>query len=85
MPEDRLEQRLKALAEQEHDQTERIRQVDLKLYEIANLSPEAARQEILTRLDEELEEEKAIRIKAMIERSSADARRTARHIIAQAI
>ncbi|MBZ9714768.1 ribonuclease Y [Deinococcus multiflagellatus] len=83
--EERLEDRSRALGTQEADLAERGRLADRRLYEVANLSPEAARAEILDRLDAELEEEKAIRIKAMQERAAAEARRTARHVIAQAI
>ncbi|WP_255674690.1 ribonuclease Y [Deinococcus sp. 6GRE01] len=83
--EDRLEERSRTLTDHEAEITARLHQADLKLFEVANLSPEAAREEILGRLDAELEEEKAIRVKAMQERASADARRTARHVIAQAI
>ncbi|PNY81365.1 ribonuclease Y [Deinococcus koreensis] len=83
--EERLDSRLGQLNQQEAELAERGKQVDLKLYEVANLSPEAAREEIMTRLDEALEEEKAIRIKAMHERATAEAKRTARHVIAQAI
>lgn len=83
--EEKLEGKLKALDEQEASLIERNKQVDLKLYEVANLSPEVAREEIMSRLDAELEEEKAIRIKAAYERATADGKRQARHIIAQAI
>ncbi|PTA67511.1 ribonuclease Y [Deinococcus arcticus] len=83
--EERLEDRSRALGTQETELAERGRLVDLRLYEVANLSPEAARAEILERLEAELEEEKAIRIKAMQERATAEARRTARHVVAQAI
>ncbi|MGM9319905.1 ribonuclease Y [Deinococcus aquaticus] len=83
--EDRLEERSRALTEHEAEIGARLHQAELKLFEVANLSPEAAREEILGRLDAELEEEKAIRVKAMQERASADAKRTARHVIAQAI
>ncbi|MBZ9753233.1 ribonuclease Y [Deinococcus sp. HMF7604] len=83
--EERLEDRARSLTVQEHDLSERARQADLRLYEVAGLSPEAARAEILGRLDAELEEEKAIRVKAMQERATAEARRTARHVVAQAI
>ncbi|MEW6422189.1 MAG: ribonuclease Y, partial [Deinococcota bacterium] len=76
---------LHALAQQEADLAERARQVDLKLYEVAGLTPEAAREQILRQLDAELEEEKAIRVKAMTERATAEAKRTARNVIAQAI
>ncbi|MFC4427323.1 ribonuclease Y [Deinococcus navajonensis] len=83
--EERLEEGHRQLLTQEADLGERLRQVDLKLYEVAQLSPAAAREQILGRLEAELEEEKAIRIKAMHERASAEAKRSARHIIAQAI
>lgn len=83
--EERVEERSRALAEHEADLGERGRAVDLRLYEVANLSPQAARDEIMGRLDNELEEEKAIRVKAMQERTVAEAKRHARHIIAQAI
>lgn len=83
--EDRLEERSRTLTDHETEIGARLHQAELKLFEVANLSPEAAREEILGRLDAELEEEKAIRVKAMQERASADAKRTARHVIAQAI
>ncbi|BDP40299.1 ribonuclease Y [Deinococcus aetherius] len=83
--EERLESRLRALSDQETSLADRERQVELRLYEVANLTPQAAREQILGRLDAELEEEKAIRVKAMTERATADARRTAREVVAQAI
>ncbi|SEJ59300.1 ribonucrease Y [Deinococcus reticulitermitis] len=83
--EERLEAGLREIHAQEQDLAERFRQVDLKLYEVAGLTPEAAREQIMGQLDAELEEEKAIRVKAMTERASAEARRSARSIIAQAI
>ncbi|WP_412027404.1 ribonuclease Y [Deinococcus yunweiensis] len=83
--EERLEERSRILGEHEAALEGRSKQIDLKLYEVANLSPEAARDEIMSRLDAELEEEKAIRVKAMHERATADAKRSARHVIAQAI
>lgn len=83
--EERLEQGHRQLAAHEAEVAERLRQVDLKLYEVAQLSPEVAREQILGKLDAELEEEKAIRVKAMHERATADAKKSARHIIAQAI
>ncbi|CAM3261440.1 ribonuclease Y [Deinococcus saxicola] len=83
--EERVEERSRILAEHEADLSERGRAVDLRLYEVANLSPQAARDEIMGRLDNELEEEKSIRVKAMQERTVAEAKRHARHVIAQAI
>lgn len=83
--EERLEGQLRVLAGQESDLAERGRQVDLKLYEVAGLTHDVARDLILSRLDAELEEEKALRIKTMLERATGDAKRTARQVIAQAI
>ncbi|WP_019588456.1 ribonuclease Y [Deinococcus apachensis] len=83
--EERLEGQLRSLAGQEAELAERSRQIDLKLYEVAGLTPEVARELILGQLDAELEEEKAIRVKAMTERATAEAKRTARTVIAQAI
>ncbi|GGO39562.1 ribonuclease Y [Deinococcus humi] len=83
--EERVEERSRLLAEHEADLAERGRAVDLRLYEVAGLTPQAARDEIMGRLENELEEEKAIRVKAMQERTTAEAKRHARHVIAQAI
>ncbi|WP_425145377.1 ribonuclease Y [Deinococcus sp.] len=83
--EERLEAHEKGLAEQEAHLIERQRGVELKLYEVAALTPEQAREQILSRIDEELDEEKAIRVRSMHERASSEAKRNARHIIAQAI
>lgn len=83
--EERLEAGLRDLRGQEDELVERAKQIDLKMYEVAGLSPEAAREQILGKLDAELEEEKAIRVRAMTERAGTDARRTAAQIIAQAI
>ncbi|WP_420796064.1 ribonuclease Y [Deinococcus cavernae] len=83
--EEKLEAGLRDLQGQEEALVERGKQVDLRLYEVGQLTPEAAREQILGRLDAELEEEKAIRVRAMTERATAEAKRTARHVIAQAI
>lgn len=83
--EEKLEERGRQLSVQEDDLLERSKQLDLRLYEVAGLTREAARDQIMTRLEDELEEEKAIRIRAMMERSTQDAKRTARQVIAQAI
>ncbi|WP_291426588.1 ribonuclease Y [Deinococcus sp.] len=83
--ESQLEAGLRGLRDQQDELAERSKQIDLKLYEVAQLTPEVARHQILGQLDAELEEEKAIRVKAMLERASADAKRSARSIIAQAI
>ena len=83
--EERLEGHERRLAEEGVQLQERLRAAELKLYEAAALTPEQAREQILSKLDAELEDEKAIRVRAMHERASADAKRHARHVIAQAI
>lgn len=83
--EERLEAQEKDLAEEAALVQERLRGAELKLYEVASLSPEQAREQILSKLDAELEDEKAIRVRAMQERASSEAKRHARHVIAQAI
>ncbi|ULH14986.1 ribonuclease Y [Deinococcus sp. KNUC1210] len=83
--EERLEAHEKSLAEQEAHLVERQRGVELKLYEVAALTPEQAREQLLSKIDAELDEEKAIRVRSMQERAGTEAKRHARHIIAQAI
>ncbi|GGR05184.1 ribonuclease Y [Deinococcus ruber] len=83
--EERLEAHEKALVEQEAHLVERQRSVELKLYEVAALTPDQAREQLLSKIDAELDEEKAIRVRSMQERASTEAKRHARHIIAQAI
>ena len=83
--EERLEGQEKRLSEEGLHLQERLRTAELRLHQVAALTPEQAREQILTKLDNELEDEKAIRVRAMQERASADAKRHARHVIAQAI
>jgi ribonuclease Y len=52
---------------------------------VAGLSPEEAKRLILERLDRELEEEKAARVRAALERARVEARREAQKILAQAM
>lgn len=83
--EEKLEAHERALADHEETLLERSKQIDLKLYEVANLTPEVAREQILTQLDNELTDEKAVRVKAMYERAASEAKKMGREIIAQAI
>jgi ribonuclease Y len=79
---DALEEALKA---REAALAEREREVEQKLFQVAGLSPEEARRLILERLDRELEEEKAARVRAALERARVEARREAQKILAQAM
>ncbi|MFZ8813465.1 MAG: ribonuclease Y [Thermus aquaticus] len=79
---DALEEALKA---REAVLAEREKEVEQRLYQVAGLSPEEARRLILERLDRELEEEKAARVRAALERARVEARREAQKILAQAM
>jgi ribonuclease Y len=79
---DALEEALKA---REAALAEREREVEQRLFQVAGLSPEEARRLILERLDRELEEEKAARVRAALERARVEARREAQKILAQAM
>jgi len=76
--EDELRRRDDALAEREAD-------VERRLHEVAGLDREQAERIILDRLEGELEREKAVRIRAALERADADAKRRSQGILAQAI
>lgn len=60
-------------------------QVRQELHEVAQLSREQASELILERLDRELEREKAVQVRASLERAESEARRRSFDIIAQAI
>jgi ribonucrease Y len=55
------------------------------LYEVAQLSREQAAEQILSKLEAELEEEKAVRVKSMMNKVNLDVKRQSQQIIAQAI
>jgi ribonucrease Y len=83
--EERLTLRSEDLKRQEAELQARAAQVDTQLYEIAQLTREAASEMILQRLERELEREKAMRVRASLEQADAESRRRAQSIIAQAI
>ena len=59
--------------------------IEAQMYEIAQMNKEQATEIILTKLDEELEREKAVRIRVQLEKADAEAKRKATNIISQAI
>ena len=63
----------------------KIHEADVKLYEVAQLSREQAAEQILSKLEAELEEEKAVRVKSMMNKVNLDVKRQSQQIIAQAI
>ena len=79
---DARSEELRITAEELSDKSE---QVDKQLFEVAGLSREQATEMILSRLDAELEREKAIRIRSELEKADAEAKRKAFNIVAQAI
>ena len=83
--EERLGERANALREGEERLEQKTTEVEHKLYEIAQLSRDEAVNIILTRLDGELEREKAVRIRAEMDKADAEAKRKSFNIIAQAI
>ena len=83
--EERLDERMAALGVRESELEARAESIDRQLHEVAGLSREQAREVILERLDRELEREKAVRIRAELDRADAEAKRKSFNIIAQAI
>ncbi|WP_018111130.1 ribonuclease Y [Thermus igniterrae] len=83
--EEALAKREEGLKEREAQLQEREKEVEARLYQVAGLSPEEARRLILERLDQELEEEKAQRVRAALEKARLEARREAQKILAQAM
>jgi ribonuclease Y len=83
--EEALSKREEVLKAKEAGLLEREKEIEQRLYQVAGLSPEEARRLILERLDRELEEEKAARVRAALERARIEARREAQKILAQAM
>ncbi|MGQ9753777.1 MAG: ribonuclease Y [Thermaceae bacterium] len=81
----RLKAKEEALDERERRLSEREEGVERKLQEVAGLSREEARRILLERLDAELEEEKAQRVRAALEKARLEAKREAQKILAQAM
>jgi ribonuclease Y len=76
--EDELRRRDDALADHEAE-------IDRRLHEVAGLDREQAEKLVLDRVEQELEREKAVRVRAAVERADADAKRRSQGILAQAI
>ncbi|RDI96417.1 ribonuclease Y [Meiothermus sp. QL-1] len=82
--EERLDALEKSLLAREAALAERERQIDLRLQEVAQMSLEEARNLLFSRLDAELEEEKALRVKASLERVRLEVKREAQKLLALA-
>ncbi|MBS3967348.1 MAG: ribonuclease Y [Truepera sp.] len=83
--EERLNERVELLKQREEALLEREAGLEQRIYEIAQLSREQAKEIVLHRLDAELEREKAGRIRYALERAEVEAKRKSLNIIAQAI
>ncbi len=83
--EEALETDKKRNAELQISLEHKIHESELKLYEVAQLTREDAAKQILEKLDDELEEEKVVRIRTMMNRVNLEVKRQSQSIIAQAI
>jgi ribonucrease Y len=83
--EEKLTERETNLKTAEETLAAKTAEVDKQLYNIAQLSREQAANMIMERLDKELEREKAVRIRAELEKADAEAKRKAYNIVAQAV
>lgn len=83
--EERLDARIEELRQRDEGLADREAQVDAQLQEVAQLTREQAQERVLARVEGELEREKAVRIRAALERADAEAKRKSFNIVAQAI
>ena len=83
--EEQLDHKEQALREQEALLEQKLQDADAKLYEVAQLSKDQATNIIFEQLNQELEREKAVRIRAAIDKADAEAKRKATDILAQAV
>lgn len=83
--ESRLDETAERLKQREAELEQGLQQVRQELYSVAQLSREQATEMILAQLDQELEREKAVRVRASLEQADSESRRRSFDIIAQAI
>ncbi len=83
--EERLDAREAELRERDEALSARQAEVDDQLHAIAQLSREQAAEMVLERVERELEREKAVRVRAALERADAESKRKSYDIVAQAI
>ncbi|HEX7004802.1 MAG TPA: ribonuclease Y [Trueperaceae bacterium] len=83
--EEKLNARGDELRAREDALGEREAQVEAELHQVAMLSKEQATEMILGRLEKELEREKAVRVRAALDKADAEAKRRSFDVIAQAI
>lgn len=83
--EEKLDARGDELREREETLNEREAEVETRLHQVAMLSKDQATEMILGRLEGELEREKAVRVRAALDKADAEAKRKSFNVIAQAI
>ncbi len=83
--EEKLDERSAGLDASEAELAAKRDEVETQLHTVAQLSREQATAMILERLEGELEREKAVRIRAALDRADAEAKRKGQTIVAQAI
>ena len=83
--EERLDTRESELRGRDEALVARQAEVDTQLHQIAQLSREQAAEMVLERVERELEREKAVRVRAALERADAESKRKSYDIVAQAI
>ncbi len=83
--ETQLDERADALKVQAGELARQRSEIETRLYEIAQLTRESATEIIMNQLGSELEREKAVRIRAELDKADAEAKRKSTNIIAQAI
>jgi ribonuclease Y len=83
--EERLNQRAAELQTREEELEAREARLTAQLHEIAQLTREQASAMVLERVERELEREKAVRVRAALDKADAEAKRRATDILAQAI
>ncbi|MEX2501778.1 MAG: ribonuclease Y, partial [Trueperaceae bacterium] len=83
--EERLDAREAELRRRDDELAEREAEVERRLHDVAGMSREQAERTVLERVEGELEREKAVRVRAALERADAEARRRSQSILAQAI
>ncbi len=83
--EERLDAREAELRARDEALAARQAEIDTQLHQIAQLSREQAAEMVLERVERELEREKAVRVRAALERAEAESKRKAYNIVAQSI
>jgi ribonuclease Y len=83
--EEKLNARGDELRLREESLSEKEARVESELHQVAMLSKEQATEMILGRLEGELEREKAVRVRAALDKADAEAKRKSFNVIAQAI